>query len=127
MAESKRLGSLRGRRVVRRIKTEGRIFDGEVLRFYYVRNCDQLCSVQIAVIVNKKNGSSVHRNLIKRRIREACRALIGSRSEETDINLHPLSALVVYRGSKRRPTERVSFTGMRNDVVAFRDEIQSSL
>jgi hypothetical protein len=111
---------------MRKVKAEGTVFQGEFLKFYYVCQSSQPSPVQIAVVVNKGYGTAVRRNLIKRRIREACRTLIGSQVERTNSFLSPLSALVVYRGSKRRPSERVSFANIMNDVVALRAVIQSS-
>jgi ribonuclease P protein component len=110
----KSLTSLRGRKAFEAVKAAGAVFKGEHLRFFYDFNAKQRGSIRIGVIVGKRYGSAVCRNRIKRRIREACKLLIGLNPAEM---LHGLSVVVVYGGSKRQAAARTTFNEITADVV----------
>ena len=108
--------SLRGRKAFEAVRAAGRVFRGEHLRFFYEFHRDRPGPVRVGVIVGKKHGSAVRRNLIKRRIRESCRLLMGLNPGETQ---NAFSVVVVYGGSKREAAARTSFGEIKGDVIEF--------
>jgi ribonuclease P protein component len=108
--------SLRGRKAFEAVRTAGRATKGEYLRFFYDFDVGRIGLVRIGVIVGKRHGSAVCRNLVKRRIREACKLLTGLNLGEAQ---RKLSVVIVYGGSKRQPATRVSFDEIKGDVIEF--------
>jgi len=110
--------SLRGRKAFEAVRAAGRASKGEYLRFFYDFDFDvrQMGSIRIGVIVGKRHGSAVLRNLVKRRIREACKLLIGVNLGEVQ---RTLSVVIVYGGSKRQPATRVTFDEIKGDFIEF--------
>lgn len=122
----KQLESLRGRKAFQAIRGDGRVFEGDLLKVFYILQTNQQTRCRIAVVVNKRHGVAACRNLIKRRIRESCRLEVGHRAVALQSMRVVFSAVVVYKGSKRRPAVSIFFEDVRNDVVKFLEVIQSS-
>ena len=123
----KQLESLWGRQDIREIRIAGRVFEGELLRFIYVCRRADISSFRVAVIVRKGNSTAVDRNLIKRRIREACRKMVVSTIRQPVSSLTSVSVVIMYRGNPQRPTQEVSFAGIEKDVAGFIASLRSSL
>ena len=100
------------------------VFKGEYLRFFYDLRRGQPRPIRIGVIVGKRHGSAVHRNLIKRRIREACKLLIGLDPGEAQ---RAFSVVVVFGGLKRQAATRISFDEIKADVIEFVGVIRTLL
>ena len=98
------------------MRAVGRVFKGEYLRFFYDFHRGRPGPVRIGVIVGKRYGSAVRRNLAKRRIREAFRLLTDPNHGEAQ---HTFSVVVVYGGSKRQAAARTSFDEIKGDVIEF--------
>jgi ribonuclease P protein component len=116
--------SLRGRKAFRGVLVAGRVFESRRLKFFYARHAGHPGSIRIGIIVGKGHGSAARRNLVKRRIREACRRLIDFNPGETQ---HTLSIVVVYGGSKRQVATRVTFDEIKDDVIKFGSVIRTLL
>ena len=98
------------------MRAAGRVFRGELLKFFYDFDVERGRSIKLGVIVGKRHGSAVCRNVVKRRIREACKLLVGLNPGE----MRPtFSVVVVYVGSKRQTAARVSFDEIKGDVIEF--------
>ena len=105
---------------------KGKVFEGKLLKFYFVSHGDQPAPFLVAVNVSKRHGVAVRRNRIKRRIRESLRLLIRERYEELKTHHNRFSVVVVYKGMKGQFPGRVEFTDFRRDVSGFIDAIHSS-
>ena len=123
MTEVKQVEPLRGRQLARKIKTMGRVFDGEFLKFYYL--LDRNVPTRTFIVVSKKHGIAVRRNLIKRWIREACRDLAPPHGETWGHPPSHISAFVMFKTSESRAGHTASFSNIKNDVSALRSMIQS--
>lgn len=100
-------------------RSRGDILDGKLFRFIYRLGPPQSPPVQISVVVGKRHGHAVIRNLLKRRVREACRLCLGSQADEMSRRSLSLSLVIMYRGSKQRAAGRISFDDIKRDVVTF--------
>ncbi|MEK9135522.1 MAG: ribonuclease P protein component [Bacteroidota bacterium] len=119
--------SLRGRTAFQSLVREGQVFEGEFLKFFFTCSRSQPHPFRIGVIVGKRHGSSVCRNRLKRRIREACRHELRGIAEGQIAHSATLSAAITYRGSCRVTSGRVGLADLRADVAQFIRAIHLSL
>ena len=76
--------------------------------------------------MGRRHGSAVHRNRIKRRIRAACFEVLDTCADMLESKRAVLSVVIVFKGSKRRPLDRLSYAEIREDIANLAHVIQKS-
>jgi ribonuclease P protein component len=101
------------------VRTKGAIFEGTFLKFYHLCRGDQQLPFLVAVNVHKRFGAAARRNRVKRRIRESL--LMSLREHREVLNTHRInfSVVIVYKGARDKPLERVTFADVHRDVGMF--------
>ena len=84
-------------------------------------------SASIGVVVQKRHGSAVRRNLIRRRVREAFRLVMDARSAKLENLDMSLSVLLIYKGSQGTLFGQPPFEQIMNEIAGFVEELQFSL
>ena len=123
-SEGTKVERLRGPRVFEAVRTGGKVFDGLVLRFFYDLHLGEKTSIGFGIVMGKRHGSAVVRNRLKRRIRAACREVLGCRVKMPD--RLTLSVVVVFKGSRGHPASRLSYAEILNDMANLGHAIQTS-
>lgn len=98
---------------------EGTIFEGTFLKFYHLCHSGQPLPFLVAVNVNKRYGVAVRRNRVKRRIRESLLLALYKHHEVLNTRQTGVSVVVVYKGTRDKPLDRVSFADIQRDVGKF--------
>ena len=93
--------------------------DGQFLRLFYDLHPGQQVPIRLGIVMGKRHGSAVLRNRVKRRIREAFYETLGSQARMLGSRHLMLSVVIVFKGSKRRPVDRLSYAEIRDDAARF--------
>ncbi|MFA6039520.1 MAG: ribonuclease P protein component [Candidatus Peribacteraceae bacterium] len=112
-----KLDRLRGRKITERVLRKGRVWKGQTMAVRSVWGAprhpaaDPLTGVYLGIITSAKlDASSVRRNRMRRRCREAWRTALQSRE-----NLGPVQLLIAPRSSSLR----APFVHIQQDVERF--------
>lgn len=108
------------------IRTKGNVFEGKLLKFFYVTSRDKPVPLLVAVNVNKRHGIAVRRNRIKRRIRESLRLSIHERYKELKPHRTYFSVVIVYKGMKGQLPGSIRFADIKRDITEFMEAIHFS-
>jgi RNase P protein component len=117
--------SLGGGKTFRALRATGKVHNGEILKFFF--ECRKAeADGGLGVMVNKRFGTAVQRNRIKRRIREAYRTGLRGYLKQTPYLSTNISTVVLYKGVRGKPERSASFAEIQADVHRFITAIQST-
>ena len=114
---------LRGDNVLENIITNGNSFTHYPYKSYWMKSDDQKSPIQVAFSVPKKNFyKAVHRNLLKRRIREAYR--LNKHKYYTELNKKNcnIKLFIIYVGKDILKTYK-----LRESLLALMNELMKKV
>ena len=104
----KKLKTIKKRYEFNRILTKGESYHGKCITVYKV-TCNSQCNY-LGIAISKKSGKAVHRNKVKRLIRENYRLLLPEMN---------LGYKLIIMWNKSVPLEQANFKTIKEDLITL--------